>query len=445
MSEAEPELGPQSELEATTSDFENIRDAKMKAEAETIKPYFDVMRKLNPVFNKQKEIAQNLSKLRVKAYNSHHDMFADDTENIIKTVGIKAITDTNPELGEAMEEANLIDKIINPNRANELIKSRNKIEKKIKEIQEMPNDRGWNTKANSIVDDLEKFGYISDPRLLDDPEKYTKNKAEQLKQYKFPFPLDSADAIKKTDTNQLHNYLKANTKAASKVQDRLKAYRTDLQEQIESYIPEEFKSSRQVAIDSFDEFYKSAEPVIDAVEELKKYKDQLTPEVMTKLENEVQQIKDYINDARLKGVDAGKLEEHIKLVNKVRNNVKNHYQDILNKLNAYSQTVHDEDAIISEIKSLASYEQYTQLPPDIFERLPENIKSKVMRLMELKAKLQKQQGKTKNISQKYKINASNKPVSEDEESAKVLNPMLNRGYAIFNKVAQHNAYNAGFL
>lgn len=64
--------------------------------------------------------------------------------------------------------------------------------------------------------------------------------------------------------------------------------------------------------------------------------------------------------------------------------------------------------------------------------------------IELEAELQKQQGTTKNISQKYKLNASNKPVSEDKASPKVFNPMLNRGYSLFSKVSQHNAYNAGF-
>ena len=64
--------------------------------------------------------------------------------------------------------------------------------------------------------------------------------------------------------------------------------------------------------------------------------------------------------------------------------------------------------------------------------------------MELKSELQKHQGTTKNISQQYKLNASNKPVSEDKASPKVFNPMLNRGYSLFSKVSQHNAYNAGF-
>ena len=149
------------------------------------------------------------------------------------------------------------------------------------------------------------------------------------------------------------------------------------------------------------------------------------------------------------GASAGKIsgarEKFEEIKSTVRKNLQNSYKQIMDKLTIYKDAVSAEDALISEIKSLASYEQYTQLPPAIFEQLPEDIKKKCLYLMELKAKLQKQQGKTKNISQKYKINASNKPVSEDKEHAKVFNPMLNRGYAIFNKVAQHNAYNAGFL
>lgn len=447
----QPELEPQSEAkaEAIESDFDKIEEEKAQLQTETMRSCFDAMKNRNPVFDKQQEIAKNLNSLRVKAYNAHHDVFKDDTENIIKTVGLKAIRDTNPELGEAMADADLIDKkFVNPNRAEDLRTSSENIENKIKKLQKKKDNKGWNTILESIKSDLEKFGYINDPNLLDDPDVYpNRDQAEKLKQYLFPFPLDDPDEIRKIDPKQLGKYLQKNVNAATKIQENMKRYRTDLQQQIESYKPDDYKfrTDKQLAIDRFDEFYKSAEPVIDAVKELKKYKDQLTPAVMTELENEVQQIKDYINDARLKGVDAGKLEEHIKLVNKVKENVRNHYQDILNKLNAYSKSVYAEDAVISEIKSLASYEQYTQLPPDIFEKLPEEIKSKVMRLMELKSKLQKQQGKTKNISQKYKINASNKPVSEDKEHAKVFNPMLNRGYSIFNKVAQHNAYNGGFL
>jgi hypothetical protein len=112
----------------------------------------------------------------------------------------------------------------------------------------------------------------------------------------------------------------------------------------------------------------------------------------------------------------------------------------LNKLNAYSNSVSAEDALISEIKSLASYEQYSQLPPDIFEKLPDDIKNKVIRLMELKAKLQKQQGKTKNISQKYKLNVDNKPISVDKDSRKVINPALFRGYKLFENVKLHQTF-----
>ena len=64
-----------------------------------------------------------------------------------------------------------------------------------------------------------------------------------------------------------------------------------------------------------------------------------------------------------------------------------------------------------------------------------------MRLMELKAKLQKQQGKTKTISKK--LNADKHPLSQDSKP-KLFNPMLNKGYSIHNKIAQHSAYNASF-
>jgi hypothetical protein len=191
----------------------------------------------------------------------------------------------------------------------------------------------------------------------------------------------------------------------------------------------------------------------DSFKNITKYQDYLDPKAFANLAKNVKAMQDYITEISIlsakKGAEAGEIagarKKFEEIKSTVRKNLQNSYKQIMDKLTIYKDAVSAEDALISEIKSLASYEQFTQLPPAIFEQLPEDIKKKCLYLMELKAKLQKQQGKTKNISQKYKINASNKPVSEDKKSAKVFNPMLNRGYAIFNKVAQHNAYNAGFL
>lgn len=434
------------QMQESSTDYYEEEDAKENSEL--LKQYFGKMHEnINPVFKKQQDIAQNLNKIRIESYNNYNKQFKDDTEKYVKSIGTKVINDTNPELAEAIEEASLIDKHLKPKQIERLNNSKKYVLKIIDDIKNKGDNRGANKIIETIENDLKRLGYINPKTLdnLDSDDAYTKEKLEELKTFAFPFSLETADDFRYVDKAKLDDYLTTKINAAEKVHNRLKAYRTDLQQQLELYKDNSFLTSKQVAIDRFDEFYKDAEPTLEAYKELiSKYSEYLTPDVITELEKNVKQIEDYINDARLKGVDAGKLKEHIRLVNKVRKNVRDNYQDILNKLNAYSNSVSAEDAIISEIKSLASYEQYSMLPPSIFEKLPEEIKNKVIRLMELKAKLQKQQGKTKVISNKYKINSSNYPVSSDKESRKVLNPMLTKGYSIFNKVAQHSAYNSSF-
>lgn len=408
--------------ETETSDEMIISDSdeSKKDETETGKEeglwsYFTQPDKLNPVFKQQQEAARNLNALRLKAYNENHDKFKEKTNDLVRSVGIKAIKDTNPDLAEAIEEAQTIDNYFIPNRADDISKAKDNIINLVSWVQSPGKNSGWNKKAKAIKNDLELIGISDSLKTLED--------------------------YKGRNLNELTELLNVKANAAKKIGESTKARRTELQEQIDSYKPDTFKTSKQVAIDKYDEFFAHAEPTLTAFKELiTNYSKFLTPEVITELEGEVEQIKDYINDARDKGVKAGEIKKYYELVNKVRENVRNNYQDILNKLNAYSNSVSAEDALISEIKSLASYEQYSQLPPEIFEKLPDDIKNKVIRLMELKAKLQKQQGKTKSISQKYKLNVDNKPISVDKDSRKVINPALFRGYKLFENVKLHQTF-----
>lgn len=404
----------------TSDESEEIKETVEKTdndEDDTLRLYFEKM-KINPVFKQQQEAARNLNALRLKVYDENYNKFKENTDNIVKSVGIKAIKDTNPDLAEAIEEAQIIDKRLNPNRAREVSEASEKVKDIVTTIHNWPNSSGWNKKAETMADELKLLN-------LDYP---TEGKG-------------GSKFYKDIDIDKEFSKLGSKTSAIEAVHNRLKQRRTELQEQIDSYKPDTFKTSKQVAIDKYDEFFAHAEPTLTAFKELiTNYSKFLTPEVITELEGEVEQIKDYINDARDKGVKAGEIKKYYELVNKVRENVRNNYQDILNKLNAYSNSVSAEDALISEIKSLASYEQYSQLPPDIFEKLPDDIKNKVIRLMELKAKLQKQQGKTKSITQKYKLNVDNKPISEDKDSRKVINPALFRGYKLFENVKLHQTF-----
>lgn len=406
----------------------------------------DTEQTLNSVFSKQQQIALNLNKVREEALKnlvkSKSKKFKDDTEEYIKSIGMKVLRDNDPDFVEIVDEARAIDKNFNSNRAKQLEKAKKRIIEKMRDYEDKQNYRGWNKMIESISDDLKKFGYIYNP---DDLQYSTPNEIDKLTQHPFPYQLKSITNLDDINVDELEKYLTYRVNVAKRLSDKVKAHRTDLQQQMNDYKDNtSFVTNRKVALDNKDEFYATAEPTLQAYKELiSNYAEYLTPDVITELEKNVKQINDYISDARLKGVSAGKLAEYTRLVNAVRKNVKENYQNILNKMQAYSNSVSAEDAILNEIKSLASYEQYSQLPPEIFEKLPDEIKNKVMRLMELKAKLQKQQGKTKNISKKYKLNAGDKPSTENEKP-KILNPMLTKGYSIHNKVAQHNIYNSAW-
>lgn len=144
------------------------------------------------------------------------------------------------------------------------------------------------------------------------------------------------------------------------------------------------------------------------------------------------------------GVSKGMANQLLRDYRTIYASVKKNAPELLDQLQTYVDMTNNQKAVENQIKALATYESFLSLPQEAFDNLPESIKKKCIQLMTLKNHLQKVYNKKSKISKKYKLHASNKPVSEDKEHAKVLNPMLNRGYSIFNKVAQHNAYNAGF-
>lgn len=423
-----------------TNNWTTIVNDKMQKEQEQHKM-------LNLVFNKQQEIATNLNKVREDALNNLKQNkpkqdFEDDAEEYVKSIGMKVLRETNPEFADTVDEAKAIDKNFNPDRVYELEVAKNVIIKKMREYVTKPDRRGWGSMILNIADDLKKFGYINKPTDL---EGSTPAEIDKLTQHPFPYSFRSSKDLDNIDVDELEKYLSYRVSEARRLSDKVKAHRNDLQQQMDDYSKNTtFTTNQKVAIDNRDEFYEIAKPTLETYKELiTKYSEYLNPQVLTELEVGVKQLNDYINDARLKGVSAGQMAEYTRLVNQVRKNVRDNYQNILTKMQAYSNSVGAEDAILNEIKSLASYEQYSQLPPAIFEKLPDEIKNKVMRLMELKAKLQKQQGKTKTISNKYKINADNHPLSSNDKP-KLFNPMLNKGYSIHNKIAQHSIYNSSF-
>ena len=68
---------------------------------------------LNSVFNKQQEIATNLNKVREDALknlkqNEPKQEFEDDAEEYVKSIGMKALRETNPDFTDIVDEAKAI-------------------------------------------------------------------------------------------------------------------------------------------------------------------------------------------------------------------------------------------------------------------------------------------------------------------------------------------------
>jgi hypothetical protein len=405
--------------------------------------------KLNQVFKDKYNIASELNKLVKHRYDDEiakHYTFDNDNNEVVQTSDV--MEDIYKKLGE--------------DAFKDVIKSDADIQNRLKQFSEIDKNIlmkrhdyiALNNAITTLDDAIKEYA-----KLRADP--YNLKQDGTLNRSKMKYSIRSAaitDALKLAGINTTEDDFidNATPELLSEASERLKqklnklhnfrSARVDLQDDLTNDIQQRYMTNiKNVKMNTQKDLEDIAKPTLDAYTKLiNDYKEYLTPDVITKLKDDVDQLNDYMKNVGRIAADKSAKKTYLDMLKKIKHNVETNYKQIMDKLNIYSNAVSAEDALISEIKSLASYETYTQLPPAIFEQLPEDIKKKCLYLMELKAKLQKQQGKTKNISQKYKINASNKPVSEDKESAKVFNPMLNRGYSIFNKVAQHNAYNAGF-
>lgn len=410
----------------------------------------DNTEKLNQVFKDKYKIASELNKLVTDRFNDeinkHYEYDKDNDEFVQKS---DLMEDIYKRLGE--------DALKN------VIKSDADIQNRLKQFSEIDKNilikrkdyRDLNAAVKTLDDAIKEYNELrADPsKLRKDGELNRNNLSHNAR----GVALTNALRLAGIDMTEDDFIDKSTPKTLIIARDRLahklnqlhnfRSARIDLQDDLTNDIQRKFMiKAKNVKMDTQKDLEDIAKPTLDAYTKLiKDYKQYLTPDVITKLKDDVDQLSDYMKNVGRIAADKSAKKTYLDMLKKIKHNVETNYKQIMDKLNIYSNSVSAEDALINEIKSLASYEQYTQLPPAIFEQLPEDIKKKCLYLMELKSKLQRQQGKTKNISQKYKINASNKPVSEDKESKKVLNPMLNRGYSIFNKVAQHNAYNAGFL
>lgn len=409
----------------------------------------EISKQLSEVYKNKSKLSSGLHKIIAEKYLNEVDpKYKYNAETGVYTPKEDRFKDIFAKLGEA--------EVIND---NEDIK--NRIDKALEMDKVIYNKNKELSTLKKAVETLDKAIKYFDTMRGDTSNLTKQSGYRSLNRSKLKYEYRGADllnalaaaGIKMDEDGFIDNATPESlAEARERIQEKIqKLYnariiRLDLQDDIANDINRNFMINvKKIKMDTHKDLEDIAKPTLDAYTKLiSDYKEYLTPEVITKLKDEVDQLNEYMKNVGRIAADKSAKKTYLDMLKKIKHNVETNYKQIMDKLNIYSNSVSAEDAIINEIKSLATYEQYTQLPPAIFEQLPENIKKKCLYLIELKSKLQKQQGKTKNISRKYKINASDTPTSEDKSTAKVLNPMLNRGYSIFNKVSQHNAYNAGF-
>lgn len=408
----------------------------------------EINKQLSDVFKNKSKVSNTLHKVIAKKYLDDVDpkyytskntgeliQKRDKFKDVFATLGEEVIAD-NQDIKKRIDNALEMDKAIyNKNQEMAaLTNAINVLDKAIEHYDEMRADPNMTTKqSNYTIPNKSKLTYDYKGAKIQNALAAAGIKMDEDGFIAYATPETLVEARNRLEEMARNLY-------------KSRIVRIDLQNDIADEINRNFMINvKKIKMDTHKDLEDIAKPTLDAYTKLiSDYKSYLTPEVITKLKDDVEQLNEYMKNVGRIAADKSAKKTYLEMLKKIKHNVETNYKQIMDKLNIYSNSVSAEDAIINEIKSLASYEQYTQLPPAIFEELPENIKKKCLYLMELKSKLQNQQGKTKNISKKYKINASNIPTSEDKSSAKVLNPMLNRGYSIFNKISQHNAYNAGF-
>lgn len=208
--------------------------------------------------------------------------------------------------------------------------------------------------------------------------------------------------------------------------------------------PEYLEANKPTISESINEQVEQSKSIAESMRRVSK-SDPEIEKAISEIESKAQNISEINKKYIAFGMDKGMALQLHRDMREIRKVIKAHTPDIINGLAAYERQTGMERDLEEQIRSLMTYKDYLNLPPSAFEHLPESIKRKCRQLEELLNKLNNVKKIKAAIPEQYKLNANKTPTSSDKSSPKVFNPMLNRGYSIFNKVAQHNAYNAGFL
>lgn len=208
--------------------------------------------------------------------------------------------------------------------------------------------------------------------------------------------------------------------------------------------PEYLETNKPTISESINEQAEQAKAIAESMRRVAK-SDPEIEKAISEIESKAQNISAINKQYIAFGMDKGMAIQLHRDMHEIRKVIKEHTPDIINGLAEYDRQTGLERDLEEQIRSLMTYKDYLKLPPAAFEHLPESIKRKCRQLEELLNKLNNVKKIKAAIPEQYKLNANKTPTSSDKSSPKVFNPMLNRGYSIFNKVAQHNAYNAGFL
>lgn len=205
-----------------------------------------------------------------------------------------------------------------------------------------------------------------------------------------------------------------------------------------------FERNKSTISESINEQAEQAKSIAESMRNVSKSDPEIQKaiaEIESKANNLTAINKQYI----AYGMDKGMALQLNRDMKAIRNAIKMHAPEIMNALAEYEKQTGVERDLEAEIRSLITYKDYLSLPPAVFEHLPESVKRKCRQLEELMNRLNNVKKIKAAIPEQYKLNASNIPTSSDKSSPKVLNPMLNRGYRLFNKVGMHQSmFNKNF-
>ena len=213
---------------------------------------------------------------------------------------------------------------------------------------------------------------------------------------------------------------------------------------IDEEFAEYFETNKPTISESINEQVEEAKSIAESLRNVSKANPEIE-KAIAEIESKAQNLSEINKKYITFGMTQGMALQLSRDMREIRKAIQEHAPNIMNGLAEYEKQTGVERNLEEQIRSLMTYKDYLSLPPAAFEHLPESIKRKCRQLEELMNKLNNVKKIKAAIPEQYKLNASKTPTSSDKSSPKVLNPMLNRGYRLFDKVGMHQSmFNKNF-